>query len=568
MKTSSRIVCVGSWLALATACEAEPPFEPQGGTVTIGSDFPAGLEWVAELADGPGLDPADTVGGGDANGGSGWGGVDGAVGVDGGGVEDGASGGNGGNGAPDGGGCGAECDALTPGRGGDEGAAGDETGPGTGPSGEAGTGAVVLNPAGGVGWSVGVAGLGPGKGVPKPAPVLPLSLEQDRSCVACSMACSDDDACTFDVPNAGGQCLHLGYYPTCAMSQGCGAGTICAGDYCVGRALDCRDGDPCTADACDPATGACANVPIPGCAGAACAADADCPVDAFCTEFGRCAPATAAFQPSGPSYPKPASVRRIITYNLLYGLKSNVSGYSPKRGKQVTAWLAAMQPDVVALQECNAWTPAVLHTLAQSWGHTHAVIRGASSFQIGVTSKRPIEVVAFHEAPFKIGVLHVRIEGTELLVAHLNFGNFGQRMAEAKKLGALVASLRAQGREVLVLGDFNALSPYDMGYYAIETPEPWYAAFAPAAQPAGGPSALEFQQLTGYGLVDVVAALRSSPLVSASHQLPNAPWGLRVDHALATPGLISEMRHAWIADAPQRRAWSDHSPVVLDMNAP
>lgn len=57
--------------------------------------------------------------------------------------------------------------------------------------------------------------------------------------------------------------------------------------------MTCGDGDPCTADACNP-SGACAHAPVPGCTG--CADAAACDDGDPCTEdtcaVGACASAS------------------------------------------------------------------------------------------------------------------------------------------------------------------------------------------------------------------------------------------------------------------------------------
>jgi hypothetical protein len=39
----------------------------------------------------------------------------------------------------------------------------------------------------------------------------------------------------------------------------------CSNGQCTGVKVNCDDGNPCTLDACDPATGQCTHAPIKGC---------------------------------------------------------------------------------------------------------------------------------------------------------------------------------------------------------------------------------------------------------------------------------------------------------------
>ena len=70
---------------------------------------------------------------------------------------------------------------------------------------------------------------------------------------------------------------------TCAELDPCRQGGRCEGGACVpGLPLDCDDGDPCTADACDPFTGGCASIPAAGVDGC-CGGPADCDDGDPCT---------------------------------------------------------------------------------------------------------------------------------------------------------------------------------------------------------------------------------------------------------------------------------------------
>jgi uncharacterized repeat protein (TIGR01451 family) len=90
------------------------------------------------------------------------------------------------------------------------------------------------------------------------------------ACTSASVVCDDGNPCTTDSCNpATGQCRFV------AESDGtaCNDGDLCtSGDVCVllpGQVVPtcqgqpkCADADPCTADRCDPTTGACSNPPI------------------------------------------------------------------------------------------------------------------------------------------------------------------------------------------------------------------------------------------------------------------------------------------------------------------
>jgi len=76
--------------------------------------------------------------------------------------------------------------------------------------------------------------------------------------------CFDGDPCTNDHVCPNGQC---GYPPipdgAACQNDGCHVGGTCQSGVCVGASLvNCDDGNACTADTCDPATGWCTHTAI------------------------------------------------------------------------------------------------------------------------------------------------------------------------------------------------------------------------------------------------------------------------------------------------------------------
>lgn len=145
----------------------------------------------------------------------------------------------------------------------------------------------------------------------------PASTTTDWSAAPDGTRCSDDNACTDTDTCRGGVCMpgtnvvcppppddcheagvcnaETGQCEYAAKADGtaCDAGNPCTvGDACVGGSCqagspkDCGDGNPCTTDACDPATGACAHAPVAD--GTPCDDDGDpCTIDAC--QAGVCA---------------------------------------------------------------------------------------------------------------------------------------------------------------------------------------------------------------------------------------------------------------------------------------
>ncbi|HEV8202520.1 MAG TPA: hypothetical protein VGS03_21110 [Candidatus Polarisedimenticolia bacterium] len=95
--------------------------------------------------------------------------------------------------------------------------------------------------------------------------------------------CNDANPCTNDTCSTAGQCQHAAVPDgtVCDDQNACTTGNSCRSGVC-GRPVVCNDFNPCTEDACDPATGACLSAPLQCDDGNPCTSD-------FCNiDLGRC----------------------------------------------------------------------------------------------------------------------------------------------------------------------------------------------------------------------------------------------------------------------------------------
>ena len=77
-----------------------------------------------------------------------------------------------------------------------------------------------------------------------------------------AVGCDDGNPCTDDACEKAA-CTHLASSAgkACDDGQGCTSADSCQNGKCGGVAVQCEDGNPCTKDACDTKTGACASTP-------------------------------------------------------------------------------------------------------------------------------------------------------------------------------------------------------------------------------------------------------------------------------------------------------------------
>jgi hypothetical protein len=94
----------------------------------------------------------------------------------------------------------------------------------------------------------------------------------DPGCTGELVDCDDARECTFDYCDPASGCLHEDLDPgtPCGANDACHLGSACQGVVCYpGPEVSCDDGDACTADGCDAASG-CTHATPDGIAAATC----------------------------------------------------------------------------------------------------------------------------------------------------------------------------------------------------------------------------------------------------------------------------------------------------------
>lgn len=272
---------------------------------------------------------------------------------------------------------------------------------------------------------------------------------------------------------------------------------------------------------------------------------------------------------------------KVISYNILNGFNY---GKDAEREARVAAWINSQKPDVVALQELCGFTQEKLNKLAAKWGHPYAVILKKEGYPVGLTSADPIVLKQKLLEGLWHGMLHCRTWGVDFFVVHLSPADWEFRKREAKIIINKIEDCAAEINRYIVLGDFNAVSPFDLEYnrgnpYQLERMK------------AGDSKNKKYKNLRdGEYDYSVISRFLAVPLVDACRRFAdpddlttcptpiNVPeWltaeemkktKMRIDYILTSPYLAKKCIDARIFNDRDHDYLSDHYPVmaVFDLN--
>jgi exonuclease III len=273
----------------------------------------------------------------------------------------------------------------------------------------------------------------------------------------------------------------------------------------------------------------------------------------------------------------------VVNYNVLVGFRN---GASLEEG---VAWIREQQPDVVALQELSGWDEAKLREVAAGWGHAHVALLKENGFNLGVSSREPLKVLERRTADFHHGMLHVQVDGVDLIVTHLWPGLLSEQLLEARIVREAIEKAHRGGQEVLLVGDFNAHAAVDRAMLERQLPLIERRTPADDKRPLG-----EKFIVDGEFIFDIMAEVLKAPVIDLAHAqfLPLHPtrelqkqyasatfptrflghaatlesqrgYLERIDFMLATAGLAAQCVFAEVKrDDPRLDRISDHYPTV------
>lgn len=263
---------------------------------------------------------------------------------------------------------------------------------------------------------------------------------------------------------------------------------------------------------------------------------------------------------------------RIISYNIFNGFDYKKDA---DRRDRLVDWVVKQDPEVLALQELCGFTEGDLLKLAQRWGHSYAAIVKENGYPVGITSKKPIEVVNRLLENCGHGLLHVKTYGYDFLVTHLNPSSTEKRRVEAKNIAKYIEDNKLE--KCLLMGDLNSHSPFDADGMERESTSLLmkYGGKASANLLDGD---FDYSVISTFLSVPLIDVCRKFTEVNERTTFPTPVLmylsrnknvqklvGERLDYIFVSPSLFKNVVDGFIYNGPENDFLSDHYPVGIDL---
>lgn len=239
----------------------------------------------------------------------------------------------------------------------------------------------------------------------------------------------------------------------------------------------------------------------------------------------------------------------------------------------VLDWLQTTGCDVLGLQELKMDNAANAKLVAEfaAIGYNY-IYNGQKTYNgVALISKHPLENVVMDIPEYEDvqkRVIAATINGVRVICAYIVNGEsltsdkYQYKLAWLAQLQRYVAAELALYPELVLLGDYN-IAPETRDTYA---PQIWEGQVLCSA-----PERAAFQALIDLGLTDSFRHFNQEERQFTWWDYRNMAFrrkqGLRIDHLLASPALMTRISSCIIDTAPRKlERPSDHTPVIITLN--
>jgi len=150
---------------------------------------------------------------------------------------------------------------------------------------------------------------------------------------------------------------------------------------------------------------------------------------------------------------------RVLSYNVFNGFQGQDSIM-----KGFSSWVRKLDPDIIAFQEMNGFTPEKLQALGERIGYSYTVLQKITGHPLAIISKYPFQEVKILNEGMWHGILYVKINGYHLFNTHLDPKTYQARRDESSTLIQHIKMIDKK-EKIMIMGDFNNMSPQDRDFY-------------------------------------------------------------------------------------------------------
>lgn len=250
---------------------------------------------------------------------------------------------------------------------------------------------------------------------------------------------------------------------------------------------------------------------------------------------------------------------KVIGYNVLIGFNR------ASRIEETARWLKEENPDVILFQEIARQNSESFSRQAKLWNHRYAAVaKPWQDYSIGLTSKRPFEMLEIRTEGLHHGYVLAKIDGVYYMSIHYSPFKYSVRIRESEIYAKRLKPLIDAGEKIIMMGDFNNPSPYDAARMNANAPalELRRHETRPGVENIRD-GFFDFQCMTN--LLDAGLEEVCFFWMKKNHYDPKL--GTRIDMAFLTKNLEPKVTSAFV-DTRKRdffETLSDHYPVILTL---
>ena len=254
---------------------------------------------------------------------------------------------------------------------------------------------------------------------------------------------------------------------------------------------------------------------------------------------------------------------KILSYNVLMGFQ----GDSVNQAKYVT-WVKEIDPDIIAYQEMNGFTPQSIEKFAARYGHSYAVISKTEGFPVALSSKYPIVNVQKVVDNMWHAYLYAHVDQIHVFVIHFSPFSYQKRQLEVKEVLAH-AALIPKNEKIVIMGDFNSLAEedddvYDKTFIQIRKEREDKHSHIRNLND-GKPDYTVTGAMKEAGYTDVIRLFHEDFQKSAPTKKYGSQTFQRIDYVWVNPGLLKQLRYANFIYDHVTDSISDHYPLLVTL---